>query len=259
MAEEENTTNDLQSSTSRSSIVNVISSIFRPFQRPKCPSVPSSAHLHCQRHIQDIRGRMVTATALVLSMVEHNKYKNLLKVLLANQSRRSSLLRRIRSYIFILVVFFSTYISELVNKIIFEYFRLTALFEIVYWIMEYFCDTCNLWLSHLSLKSNHLEGKARECRQQPVLTNIQKSKSCQRLCQKSCLWANQRDFFGGVIMNFWRWEESCHNSLTLPVPTLVTFILAGWQAFAQRKRRKAWMFRGPIRLGTIAWNPEYIY
>ena len=79
--------------------------------------------------------------------------------------------------------------------------------------MEYFCDTCNLWLSHLSLKATTWKERLEN-----VLTNVQKNKSCQRLCQKSCLWANQRGFFGGVIMNIWRWEESCHNSLTLALP-----------------------------------------
>ena len=68
-----------------------------------------------------------------------------------------------------------------------------------------------------------------------------------------------KGLFWWCHMNIWRWEESCHNSLTLPLPTLVTFILAGWQAFAQRKRRKAWIACGPISFGTIARNPEYIY
>ena len=58
-------------------------------------------------------------------------------------------------------------------------------------------NTKTCWrFNHLSLKGNHLEGKAWECRQQPVLTNVHKSKSCQCLCQRSCLWANQRGFFG---------------------------------------------------------------
>ena len=35
--------------------------------------------------------------------------------------------------------------------------------------------------------------------------------------------------------------------------------LASRKAFAQRKRRKAWMARGPIRFGTLARNPEYIH
>ena len=90
--------NDVQSSTSSSSIVIVTTSIFRPYHRPKCPSVPSSAHLHRQRHMLDIHRRMVTATVSVLSVVEKNKFKNMLKVQLAKQIKRSSSLRRIRLY-----------------------------------------------------------------------------------------------------------------------------------------------------------------
>ena len=93
-----NATNDVQSSTSSPSIVIVITSIFRPYHRPKCPSVPSSAHLHRQRHMLNIHRRMVTATVSVLSVVEQNKFKNMLKVQLAKQIKRSSSLRRIRLY-----------------------------------------------------------------------------------------------------------------------------------------------------------------
>ena len=46
----------------------------------------------------DIHRRMVTATVSVLSVVEQNKFKNMLKVQLAKQIKRSSSLRRIRLY-----------------------------------------------------------------------------------------------------------------------------------------------------------------
>ena len=49
-----------------------------------------------------------------------------------------------------------------------------------------------------------------------------------------------------VIMNIWRWEESCHNSLTLAAPTLVTFILGGWQAVRPLHRGSAEKHGWPV-------------
>ena len=96
-------------------------------------------------------------------------------------------------------------------------------------------------------ESNHLEGKAWECRQQPVLKNVQKRKSCQRLCQKSCLWANQRDF---LVMWLWIFGDG-KKVVTIhwPCPSPPWWFLF-WLAGKPLHRRSAEKHGWPV--GTLA-------
>ena len=100
-------------------------------------------------------------------------------------------------------------------------------------------------------ESNHLEGKTWECRQQPVLKKVQKSKSCQGLCKKFRLWANQRGF---LVVSLWNFGDG-KKVVTIHWPCLsrpwwLLFWLAGKPLHRGSAEKHGWSV-GPLAVARL--------
>ena len=195
------------------------------------PSVPSSAHLHCQG--LDIHRRMVTATADKYMQWLRKKIQQMMfKVRLVHRQSSSSSVP-------------SSVLSIAPNV---HLCHLLPIFTTRGWIFtDEWSQQQHQYFQRLSKATIWKE------RPENFANSLfwQKSKCCQRLCKKSCLWANQRGF---LVVSLWIFGDG-KKVVTIHWPYLsrpwwLLFWLAGKPLHRGSAEKHGWCV-GPLAVARL--------